>query len=96
MTIRGCFIAQNGFAPPGWVEIQRDDEFSRFETDEDAALFIQGAAGVQGLACLYELVGRDEERPGRFIALDELGDARVNGAWIVVVPEIIARLAGVE
>lgn len=85
---RCAIVMHNGFAPAGWVEVQRDDETSDAEyNDEDAANDVCEVAGVPGTA----------RRCARLMpraSLVPLGDDVDTGGWIVVVPATAAFKAG--
>lgn len=50
----GAFVADNGLAPEGWVQIERDDATEIFETDDDAANAVCDLAGSsRGLVMVY-------------------------------------------
>lgn len=108
--LRGLFVTENDLAPPGWVEIQREDDPEDedldgpiYDSDAEAAIAVAEAAGAVGTACLYE-VGSGEMFQVYVLELAGYPAQERNQAirwsadteWIVVVPAVVARAAGLE
>jgi hypothetical protein len=52
-----AFVCENGFAPPGWCHVERedsvDDDLRKLPSDDEAAQLVVERAGMVGTAVLY-------------------------------------------
>lgn len=94
---RMAAVFNNGHAPPGWVEIQRNDDaahhglFGLPVHDDDATELVCRAAGVP--RCAGAIV-QDSPREVRIFPLGGKRPAPVRGSFIYAVPAPVALLAG--
>lgn len=90
-------VFENDLAPPGWCEIQRDDESDKFATDEDAAVALAFAAGMPHTAMQYNTrakvmipVHLATQEALEAIERDTDPGFKMLAPWIAVVPVEVA------
>lgn len=97
LALRVAAVFENGYAPPGWVEIQRDDEVAAGGLwglsvhDDDATELVCRAAGVPR-SC--GVVLQDGSRGYAIYPLGGRVPPPVRGTYIHAVPVAVALLAG--
>lgn len=88
-----AFVAENGFAPPGWCQIERDDSpdtegVVRLPSDADAGMLITQAAGMPGTALWFA--------PGSWISFPVALNKTPTKAWWKILDAADYSVAGYE